>query len=255
MFTRRQFVTTSAAGGVAVALGRFVPTASAQAKGRPVKLFNGKDFTGWAKFLDPAKGHLPMDQVFRVEDGVIHILDQEGFGYIATEREYENYHLSLEFKWGEKKWKPRADTVRDSGLLYHFPLSAEHKVWPLSVECQIQENDCGDFYLIAGAQVDVEVEKKGNQNVWKPGGEKITTKGRVVRSEPNEKPLGEWNQVEVIIEGQNCQHIINGKKNNAGSNMGYMKDGQFVPLTKGRIVLQSEGAEVYYRNVVLTPLK
>ena len=79
----------------------------------------------------------------------------EVFGELRTTRAFQNYHLKLQFKWGDKKWPPRdgADTPRDSGLLYHVHAAAgaEGRTWARSVELQIQEHDVGDLYAVGSA--------------------------------------------------------------------------------------------------------
>jgi len=116
-------------------------------------LFNGKNLQGWYTFLrEKGKDHDP-ENIFQVtEEGELQISGKE-FGYISTIEEFENYHFTLEFKWGTKKHPPRENDKRDSGICYHFPKESKDEVWPKSVECQIQEGDCGDFWLIGGATI------------------------------------------------------------------------------------------------------
>lgn len=196
------------------------------------ELFNGKDLSGWYTFIphkdesidprsDPKK-------VFQVEDGIIHVSGEE-FGCLLTEKEYENYHLTLEFKWGEKKYPPRENAVRDSGVLLHCV--GPDKVWPKSIECQIQEHDCGDFWLVDGTSLTVDDEAH--------------TGGRIVKKKDAEKPNGEWNTVEVVCDGDKITNIVNGE---------VVNEGHASSVTKGKILLQSEGAEVFFRNVKLKPL-
>lgn len=206
----------------------------------PVKLFNGKDLSGWSiyvrhneKGVDPRKD---TKGIFKVEDGVIHISGEE-FACLTTDKEYENYHLKLEFKWGEKRWKPRETAKRDSGLLYHC--TGPDKVWTKSVECQIQETDCGDFYMVDGTSAVI-------------GGKREPRFSKKLKD--SEKPNGQWNTVEVICQGDTVKHIVNGEVVGEATGLSLDKEGK-KPLTRGRILLQSEGAEVYYRNVVLTPIK
>lgn len=198
---------------------------------KPVVLFNGKDLTGWTVFVDPrTKGYNPdsrPENVFRVEDGTIHV-SGERFGCLTTVGEYENYKLTLEFRWGERRWAPREKERRDSGVLLHC--SGPDKIWTRSIECQIQEHDCGDFWLVSGTTLEVD---------GKP------SKERSVKTRDAEKPTGEWNTVEVICEADKITNLINGVVVNRGTK---------ASVTKGRILLQSEGAEVFYRNVELTPL-
>ena len=93
----------------------------------------------------------------------------EVFGELRTTRAYKDYHLRLQFKWGQKKWPPREKDVRDSGLLYHCvgKHGAQGTFWMRSQECQIQEHDCGDYWSVAGARVDVEAEPV-NRNPLSP---------------------------------------------------------------------------------------
>lgn len=195
-------------------------------------LFNGKNLAGWYTFIrhndksiDPKtdpKG------VFKVENGVIHVSGEE-FGCLMTEKEYGSYHLTLEFKWGDKKWPPRLKDKRDSGVLVHCV--PPDNVWPKSIECQIQEGDCGDFYLVGGTTivVDGQIER-----------------GRRIKTKDAEKPNGQWNTIEVICDGDKVTNIVNGQVVNAGKE---------ASVTKGKILLQSEGAEVFYRNISFKPVQ
>src|SRR5262249_22978991 len=128
------------------------------------QLFNGKDLTGWETWLGkPGKGAEPLGlhhdpkKVYTGGDAdgkAAGRIAGEVFGALTSKDEFENYHLKLEFKWGEKKWPPRdgADTPRDSGLLYHCvgKHGAGGGYWMQSLECQIEEHDCGDFWSVAG---------------------------------------------------------------------------------------------------------
>lgn len=205
----------------------------ARADDKPVSLFNGRDLTGWYTYIPHKDKSLsPLTDprgVVKVENGVIHISGEE-FGCLTTKSEYENYRLRVEFMWGEKKWPPREkpQTRRDSGILVHCV--GPDKVWPKSIECQIQEHDCGDFYLVGGTTIEVNGRVEG---------------GRVVKTRDTEKPNGQWNVVEVVCDGDKITNIVNGT---------VVNDGVKASVTKGKIVLQSEGAEVYYRNITLTPV-
>ena len=108
-------------------------------------IFNGKDLEGWYTFLKSKGVRNDPDTVFSVQNGLLRITGKE-FGYIVTERSFTDFHLVVEFKWGEKKYPPRENKVRDNGILYHVVQT--DRVWPRSIECQIQEGDCGDFWLI-----------------------------------------------------------------------------------------------------------
>src|SRR5262249_16423321 len=158
--------------------------------------------------------------------------------------EYGNYHLKLEFKWGKKKWFPRENDVRDSGLLYHCvgPHGAAGTYWMRSQECQIQEKDCGDYWSVAGAIVDVEGERPGGKRdiVYKKGGSKFTvpskgTGSRIIKSPDNEKPSGQWNAIELLTVGPTSVLVVNGKVVMILTNSRHMVEGKEAPLTRGKI--------------------
>jgi len=238
--------------------------ASAGEKDGWTPLFNGQDLRGWDTWLGkPQGGKEPIGlnndpkKVYTVveSDGKPAIrISGEIFGALTSQKEYENYHLKLEFKWGEKKWPPREKAVRDSGLLYHCvgPHGAAGSFWMRSQELQIQEKDCGDYWSVAGGIVDVEGQRDGKKDpiVYKKGGEKFTvSSGRIIKSPDNEKKTGEWNSIELYCFAGTSVHIVNGKVNMILTNSRQKVDGKEVPLTKGKIQLQSEGAEVFYRNI------
>ncbi len=134
-------------------LGCFLLTsfcAKAQQVQKEMKpLFNGKNLDGWYSFLKLKGKDNDPEKVFNIENGMLHISGKE-FGYICTKKEFTNFHLAVEFKWGIKKYPPRdADTTkRDNGICYYMPFTAKDTVWPKSIECQIQEGDVGDIWLI-----------------------------------------------------------------------------------------------------------
>ena len=189
-------------------------------------LFNGKDLSGWYSFLKNKGKNNDSNQVFTVNNGLLHITGQD-FGYIVTNKTFTDFHLIVEFKWGEKKYPPRENQPRDNGICY-YAVPEDH-VWPRSIECQIQEGDCGDFWLIDSVTAIVDGVQQGP-----------TKNTRVFKKKDNEKPTGEWNRVEVIANKGKCTHIVNGVIVNEGEN---------VSLRSGRILIQSEGAEIYYRKI------
>lgn len=248
------------------------------------QLFNGEDLSGWDTWLgrphasvegldlkkndqgqytdvvglnkDPKQNYTVV-----MEDGEPAIrITGEVFGAITSQGEFENYHLRLEFKWGEKKWPPRENAKRDSGLLYHCygDHGAQGTFWMRSLEAQIQEGDCGDFWSVGGPTVQVQGKLQGEKGpvVYEPGGETFTvpSKGignRIVKSVTNEKPNGEWNVIELYTVGQTSVHLANGTPNMVLTNA---LTPQGDPLTKGKIQIQSEGAEVFYRRIEVRPI-
>jgi hypothetical protein len=251
-------------------------TANAQAPSLEWKsLMNGKDLTGWDTYLGAVYDTVTEKQVgvplgvnidprktFSVvnEDNKTALrISGEHFGGISTQNEFTNYHLRLEFKWGKLKWTPRKNAKRDSGLLYHSvgPNGAGYGFWMRSQEFQIQEGDCGDYWSIAESVVDIPAtEVKTGEFRYDSAG-KLQTFGeqkaggkRCFKYPDAERPSGEWNVLELYCFGDTSVHVVNGKtvmilfhSRQPGD------DGREVPLTKGKIQLQSEGAEIFYRGI------
>lgn len=196
-------------------------------------IFNKKNLDGWNSYL-PSKGiNSDPDSVFAVRNEILHISGEE-FGYIATKDIFRDFHLIAEFKWGETKHPPRLNEKRDSGILYFVPNDVPEKIWPKSVEYQIQEGDTGDFWLIDSATILVNGKRTVPADYL-----------RVKKEGDNEYPNGEWNTVEIISRDGKLTHKINDKVVNRGTSPN---------ITEGRILIQSEGAEIYYRKVEIKKL-
>jgi 3-keto-disaccharide hydrolase len=273
---------------VAVSMGLALPVPSGgkqtdKGSNGELKLFNGKNLNGWDTWLGkPHKG----DKVVGLNNDpkkVFSVVTFEGqpairisgeiFGALTTKEEYENYSIRLEFKWGKQKWPPREAAARDSGLLYHCtgPHGAAGTFWMQSLECQIQETDCGDFWSVGGVVVDVRASpiwpKKFFSAIrYDPKGTIYTVPRRLeededVRIDPLVVKRGgindfnsEWNTIEVQTVGTTSVHIVNGKVNMVLTNARHLVKGSQVALKRGKIQIQSEGAEVYYRNISLRPI-
>ena len=193
-------------------------------------LFNGKNLDGWYIYLQKDVGNQNPDSAFMIQDKMLYVTGKS-VGYICTKNQYKNFHLILEFKWGEKKYPPRLKDKRDSGILYGFASDNPDKIWPKSYECQIQEGDCDDFWLASGIELTVNGKKY--------------TKERVPKTTDAEKPNGEWNTMEVIAINGKCTHIVNGVVVNEGTDAN---------VREGKIALQTEAAEMYFRNIRLAKL-
>jgi hypothetical protein len=198
------------------------------------QLMNGENFDGWYTWLKTKGKNNDPEKIFTVQpDGILHDTGKE-VGYLMTEKSFENFHFKLEFKWGDARWPPRENGKRDSGICYNVPADSDDMIWPPSVECQIQEGDVGDFWLLGYSTIQVD----GKQNRPLPH-------SQVVKKKNAENPKGEWNTVEVISFNGKCAHLVNGVVVNYGENSS---------LIGGRILLQSEYAEIFYRNVRLRAL-
>jgi hypothetical protein len=233
-----------------------------------VILFNGKNLDGWYTFVQNRGRNIDPKNVFTVQDGMIRISGEE-WGGITTNEEFENYRLIVEFKWGGKTFAPRLENARDSGILLHSvgEDGASDGIWMNSIECQLIEGGTGDFIVVGDGSKNFSItspvapEKQGISYVFQPEGELATINfGRInwYGRDPNwkdvidfrgsqdvEKQVGEWNKVECVVKGDEITIYLNGVLVNHASN---------VKPSKGRIQIQSEGAEIFFRKVELRPL-
>lgn len=228
-------------------------------------LFDGKNLDGWYTWLPSTGKNNDPKGVFKADNGMLHILDipvtgqKQEFGYIARPETFKNYRLRFEYKWGQKRFKPRNASKRDSGLLYN--VVGPDKVWPRSIEFQIQEGDTGDFWLLGGTTTTTTVTSASTDSPeYQERGEPYTSKPgsfvRLTKSHTYDKKVG-WNKVEVIVTENEAIHIVNGKVNNRGT--AFMQPdpknpNHMIPLNEGRILFQAEGAEVFYRNIEIKSL-
>lgn len=248
-------------------------TAQGAGKGEWTSLFNGKDLGGWTTYvsMQPTSDNMKVPssvrgvgvdprKVFSVVDGMLRVSGEE-WGSVSTVGEYENFHLKFEFRWGARKWAPRENAVRDSGLLYYAvgPEGAQSGHWMRSHEFQLQEGDCADYHSLDKVMVDAHVGN-ANQGDWKfyrydpalPLRTDIAA--RILKLGNAEKPSGEWNTMEVIADGKTLIHIVNGREVLRAFNSRQVVDGKVVPLTRGKFSLQSEGSEAFFRNIVVRQL-
>jgi hypothetical protein len=244
------------------------------------RLFNDKDLSGWDTYLGPA--YDPVAKEFAGAprglnsdpDHVFSVVEVDGqrairisgtaFGGLSTVKEYDNYELQLEFKWGQAKSPPRVDAKRDSGVLYRAvgPHGADWFFWMRSLEFQVQEGDYGDLWPCGGAIADVAAQKNAAGDfAFSPGTPLLTFSAtspngrRVVKGAdtPPAKPDG-WNSVTLYVLSKTSVHVFNSVVAMVIDNPRQPVDGKEVPLRRGKIQLQSEGAEVFYRNIRLRPI-
>lgn len=190
---------------------------------------------------------------------VLHI-SGEIFGGLTTLKSYGDFHFRTQFRWGEKKWPPRVNQARDNGILYHCigAHGAMGNVWKRSVECQVQENDIGDFFPIAGTMADIPAVMEGKLPRYTPGSPLMALSSRCCRgSDYHELPNGQWNTIEVIVVGDRSLHILNGQVVNVLHHARYKETreaSEEKPLGDGQIQIQSEGAEAEYRRMEIQPV-
>ena len=199
---------------MAVVAAAFLCFGSDASAQKTTKLFNGKDLSGWNFVVD--KNSVPAEQVYSVKDGVINITGQP-FGYMYTKEKYGDYKLHVEYRW------PNGKEKANSGI---FLLIEEPKnPFPNGIECNLMLDNAGDFVLLGGSDLAEYQNKiqKANQD--------------------SEKPAGEWNEANIFVKNGVITVYINGVYQNTGTNK----------VKEGYIGLQSEGKEVQFRNVTITP--
>jgi len=239
------------------------------APARTIHLFNGKNLDGWYTFIRDRGRDTDPKAVFTVQDGMIRVSGEE-WGCITTRAQYHDYHLIVEFKWGDQTHAPREERARDSGLLVHSTGQdgAYGGVWMHAIECQMIEGGTGDFLVVGDGTegfaltCPVARETQGRSHVFDPTGEPVTIHGGRINwygRDPDwqdvkgfrgrqdiEKPVGQWNRLECIAKGQEITIFLNGAVVNRAID---------VRPRKGRIQVQSEGAEVLLRCIDLVPLR
>jgi hypothetical protein len=231
-----------------------------------VPLFDGKTLNGWMAAKSTAEENWGDFTVNEAEKAIhVYAGKEEGSKQVDnclnTEKEYSHYILKLEYKWGGKRFAPRADWDRDAGLLFHVHGDLK-KVWPASLEMQIGETPgdgpakgrrfhSGDLFVLAG---NLRVERPVKDGFYHPEGTR-SNGGHVPTRFGVEKPRGEWNEMEIRVEGaKKATFILNGEVVFEIFNMQQKIGDEFRPLDKGRIGLQAEWAEILYRNIRIKEL-
>lgn len=236
-----------------------------------IQLYNGRNLDGLTTWLRDAKHEDPRN-VFSIKDGMLFITG-DGYGYVRTNERFRDYHLIIEFKWGERTWKPRVKRAKDSGVLVHCigPDGGFNNVFMAGIEAQIIEGGVGDFIVCSGVDTDgskipvslsAETSKdRDGESAWKAGGEKVTFSGGRInwygrdpdwkddlgfRGKVDVESLGqEWTRMDVICKGSEITIHVNGILVNKGFD---------ASTTAGQIMVQTEGAEIYVRRWELWPL-
>lgn len=233
-----------------------------------VKLFNGLNLDGWYTFIKDRGKNTDPNKVFTVNKGMIRISGEE-FGCITSNEEFENYNITVFYKWGRITYAPRTEKARDSGLLLHSvgDDGGSDGTWMHSIECQIIEGGTGDFIVVGDGSRDFSItspvapEKQGSSYVYKPGGNMVTiNSGRInwYARDPGwkdvkgfrgandiEKPVGKWNKLVCVVKDAEIHIYLNGILVNHAVD---------VKPHRGRIQIQSEGAEIFIKQVGIDQL-
>ena len=266
-------------GLLALLLGGGLNLAAAEPGGTSA-LFNGTNLAGFSTWLVDTRHEDPR-RVFTVTNRMIRI-SGEGLGYLATSREYHDYRLIVEFKWGDKNWDwgRRVGRARDSGIFLHSigPDGNSHDghgAFMAAIECNLFQGATGDLLLIHGTDTDgsplaprltAEVASERDADgwfTWQRRGRPQTIErwGRLNWSQKSqrwkdeldfrgardvEKAYGQWNRIECLCDGGRIVVRLNGRQINEAFD---------VWPRAGKILLQCEGSEIFFRRFELQPLK
>lgn len=254
--------------------------------GKAISLFDGKSLRDWQPWLgypDPAVTYrgdpaaTPVgtsrdtsgDFAVRMVDGAPALwVKGETWGSLVHRADLHDYHLRLEFKWGAKRWAPRASQSPNNGLLYHTHgrPGEVFGTWQPSVEFEIMKGSTGMLVMV-GKQLRAHTTVSFDPSLIAPH-LRFRTDGRqvdMVNGTPTwnveaatdaEKPEGEWNTLDLYVVGDRAVHVVNGVPVAEARDLAVIgPDGKRTPLTHGRIQLQSEGAETWFRHITVEPIR
>ncbi|HTB79957.1 MAG TPA: DUF1080 domain-containing protein [Opitutaceae bacterium] len=252
-------------------------------------LFNGRDFSGWESYLGvpPASVQIPGAErdasgSYLKPLGINHdplhafsVVEADGRpairlsgavqGGLTTVESFGNYHLRLQFKWGEKRKDQRATESRNSGFLYHAygePGAVKGR-WMSSHQFQIKEGRTGDYIAMGDAVASIHARSADGKNFTNDETADAVTFGNKEVAGPNcampgkdyENPSGEWNTIEVICLGDTCIQVVNGHVTLRIAASRRLAEKIQAPLTEGRLELDMEGWEIYFRDIEIRPIK
>jgi hypothetical protein len=228
-------------------------------------LFNGRNLDGWYTFLQKSGKDADPTHVISIEpDGVIHVYkhDRNGsevlMGYMGTVEMFGDYHLRLQYSWGKSQFKPRYLYKPDAGIYYHHV--TEDLVWPQALQFQLELNGVGDLLTVGNIKVDTFIDPSTKTDDWQEflppeaGGVSYTTTGKGVtytRKRENHEKDG-WNTLELICKADAAVQIVNGHVVNVCRNIRQQdpkNQAEWSPLSRGRILIEFEASEIFYRNI------
>lgn len=205
-------------------------TASDRSASRPIELFNGRNLAGWTHVLE--KPDVPREAVWSVRDRIL-ICAGKPLGVLQTEREFTSFRLVVEYRWAPGT-KPG-----NSGILTR--INGPARALPRSAEVQLMHGNAGDVLGLQGMRVLGGQPRSFEVKAHAVAGD-ISGVRKLVDAE---KPPGEWNRIEVLADGGSYTVWMNGQQINHAVG---------VEILPGPIGLQSEGGEIHFRRVTLTPL-
>jgi hypothetical protein len=242
-----------------------------------VPLFNGQDLQGWETWLAQAPGTQDVRGHNQDPRSVFSVVGDNGqpairisgevFGALTTQKEFSDYHLHLEFKWGRSMGPPHEHPGRQSGLLYHAVDAPQpgRFFWMNALECEIAEGKSGGLAFPADSNLSLETQ--GLLVRLGPPGQSmpvvrynktgraftvpVAVPPRILRAGNHEKPAGEWNTLEVLTLGGTSIHRVNGQLTLVATEARRWFGLRPEPFHKGKIQLKSAGSEIFFRNLAL----
>lgn len=237
-------------------------------------LFNGKNLDGWYTFLEPKRGtdkstgrNNDPEGIFKAEHGMIHVFGipettkMQPYGYVATHEEYSDVHIHVEYKWGTKRfggfYSATGIELRNSGVIFLMTGPDDDA---RAVECQLEESNTGDMELWGTTAISqVRLPDFPVFDIDEPGRPVGKTKGnatRIIKEGAVENLYG-WNSIDILLDGDRVTQLVNGRKVNGAWDIRQANPdnpSELIPLKRGHIALQEEGAEVWFRNLKVRPL-
>lgn len=256
------------------------------AAGKRVRLFDGRSLRNWQPWLgyadaavtyrsDPGSAPIGTPRSQNADFAVRHVdggpaiwIKGQTWGSLVSDADLSNYHLRLQYKWGAKTWAPRAQLPPNNGLLYHTHGTPGEVfgTWRPSMEFEIMKGSTG-MAVAVGGKVRGRITVTSDPALIAPhlrfrvGGRAIdmingTPTWNVEAATDAERPIGQWNTLDLYVLGDHAVHVVNGTPVAEVTDIAtVLPDGTRQPLTHGQIQLQSEGAETWFRNITVEPIR
>ncbi len=187
------------------------------------------ELAGWEWFCeDPT---VPVSQVWKLTDDGVLVCTGKPLGYLYTKKKYTDFVLRFQWRWPAGKPGRGGVLLRTTG---------EHRIWPTSLEAQINSGDAGDFWGLNGYRLNGPEERK--KVIEHP---RFGTLTNLRKTAAVEKPPGQWNTYEITVRGDVVVLVINGHEVNRATGC---------TVVPGVICLTAEGDEIHFRSLRLVPL-
>lgn len=200
---------------------------------KTIKLFNQKNLAGWYAYEPVSGKQKDAAKVFHADKKMIRMYGEK-LGYLMSEKSFQNFKLTVQYKWNVDSTFSRKSTKKNSGIMYLVPNATPDTLWPQGIQFQVKEGATGDFVMLQG--VTMEIKDKKNE-----AGKSVVSP----RFEDAEKPFGEWNTVVVTCQNGYVKQELNGKLVNEGTK---------ASVAEGRILLQYEGYPIDFRKLFIKEL-